>query len=148
MWPSNSDIRAVSVLCLELVMMRRDVQRWQSVIRGNIGQSGASPNRVQQTHDVATFAFLSLFHHSSFFSSFYYFNSDFYYIDMHPTLAGLYPFLLGSPARCTFLSYFMCIYYLKSPVRSRLSRSHNCPNRVGLRNKQKEEIARGDGVLK
>jgi len=24
---------------------------------------------------------------------------------MHPTLAGLYPFLLGSPARCAFLSY-------------------------------------------
>jgi len=40
---------------------------------------------------------------------------------MHPTLAGLYPFLLGSPARCTFLSY-LCLYIcLGSPARSRLS---------------------------
>jgi len=28
---------------------------------------------------------------------------------MHPTLAGFYPFLLGSPARCAFLSY-LCLY--------------------------------------
>jgi len=42
---------------------------------------------------------------------------------MHPTLAGLYPFILGSPARCTFLSY-LCLYIcLGSPARSRLSRS-------------------------
>jgi len=42
---------------------------------------------------------------------------------MHPTLAGLYPFLLGSPARCAFLSY-LCLYIcLGSPARSRLSRS-------------------------
>jgi len=42
---------------------------------------------------------------------------------MHPTLAGLYPFLLGSPDRCAFLSY-LCLYiYLGSPARSRLSRS-------------------------
>jgi len=69
------------------------------------------------------FAFLSPFHHSSSFSSFYYFNSNFWYIDMHPTLAGLYPFLLGSPARCAFLLY-LCLYiYLGSPARSRLSRS-------------------------
>jgi len=48
---------------------------------------------------------------------------------LKPTLAGLHPFLLGSPARCTFLSYFMCIYYLGSPARPRLSRSCSCPNR-------------------
>ena len=47
---------------------------------------------------------------------------------MHPTLAGLYPFLLESPARCAFLLYFMCIYYLESPARSQLSRSRSCPN--------------------
>ena len=47
---------------------------------------------------------------------------------MHPTLAGLHPFLLGSPARCTFLSYYMCIYYLGSSARSRLSHSHSCSN--------------------
>jgi len=47
---------------------------------------------------------------------------------MHPTLAGLYPFLLGSPARCTFLLYFMFIYILGSPARSRLSRYRSCPN--------------------
>jgi len=40
---------------------------------------------------------------------------------MHPTLAGLYPFLLGSPARCAFLSY-LCLYLcLGSPARSQLS---------------------------
>ena len=40
---------------------------------------------------------------------------------MHPTLAGFYPFLLGSPARCAFLSY-LCLYIcLGSPARSRLS---------------------------
>jgi len=70
-----------------------------------------------------SFAFLSPFHHSSSFSSFYYFDSDFWYIDTHPTLAGLYPFLLGSPARCAFLLY-LCLYIcLGSPARSRLSRS-------------------------
>ena len=90
-------------------------------------------SRLRWSRDTATFfcshvmwlpfAFLSPFHHSSFFSSFYYFDSDFWYIDMHPTLAGLYPFLLGSPARCTFLLY-LCLYiYLGSPARSRLSRS-------------------------
>jgi len=42
---------------------------------------------------------------------------------MHPTLAGFYPFLLGSPARCAFLSY-LCLYIcLGSPARSRLSHS-------------------------
>ena len=42
---------------------------------------------------------------------------------MHPTLAGLYPFLLGSPARFAFLLYFMFIYiYIGSPARSPLSR--------------------------
>jgi len=42
---------------------------------------------------------------------------------MHPTLAGFYPFLLGSPARCAFLLY-LCLYIcLGSPARSRLSRS-------------------------
>ena len=41
---------------------------------------------------------------------------------MHPTLAGFYPFLLGSPARCAFLLY-LCLYIcLGSPARSRLSR--------------------------
>jgi len=34
---------------------------------------------------------------------------------MHPTLAGLYPFLLGSPARCAFLSYIMFIYMFRIP---------------------------------
>ena len=52
---------------------------------------------------------------------------------MHPTLAGLYPFLLGSPARCAFLSYFMFIHiYLGSPARSRLSHSRSCPNSLGI----------------
>jgi len=41
----------------------------------------------------------------------------------NPTLAGLYPFLLGSPARCTFLSY-LCLYIcLGSPAISWPSRS-------------------------
>jgi len=49
---------------------------------------------------------------------------------MHPTVAGFYPFLLGSPARCTFLSY-LCLYIcLGSPARSQLSRSCSCPNRL------------------
>jgi len=47
------------------------------------------------------------------------------------TLANLHPFLLGSPARCTFLSYYRCIYYLGSPARSRLSHSCSCHNRQG-----------------
>ena len=36
----------------------------------------------------------------------------------HPApavLAGLYSFLLGSPARCAFLSYFMFIYMFRIP---------------------------------
>jgi len=80
-----------------------------------------------ESDDHVHIAFLSLFHHSPYFSSFhyfssfYYFDSDFWYIDMHPTLAGFYPFLLGFPARCTFLSY-LCLYIcLGSPDRSRLS---------------------------
>jgi len=94
----------------------------------------ASPRRsaraapIPESDDHMHVAFLSLFHHSSsfssfhYFSSFYYFDSDFWYIDMHPTLAGFYPFLLGSPARCAFLSY-LCLYIcLGSPARSRLSR--------------------------
>jgi len=47
---------------------------------------------------------------------------------MHPTLAELHPFLLGSHARCTFLLYYMCIYYIGSPARSWLSRSCSCHN--------------------
>ena len=79
-----------------------------------------SDTRVRWSRDIA---FLSPFHHSPSFSSFYYFDSNFWYIDMHPTLAGLYPFLLGSPARCAFLSY-LCLYIcLGSPARSRLSPS-------------------------
>jgi len=101
------------------------------------GAHSQSDNRVQWSCDIATFCshmtklafgFISPFHHSSSFSSFYYFNSNFWYIDTHPTLAGLYPFLLRSPARCTFLSYYMCIYYLGSPARSWLSRSRSCRN--------------------
>jgi len=42
---------------------------------------------------------------------------------MHPTLAGLHPFLLGSPARCAFLSYLSLYIYLGSPARSQPSRS-------------------------
>jgi len=97
----------------------------------SLAQDGAY-SWLRWSRDTATFcshvmwlplAFLSPFHHSSSFSSFYYFNSDFWYIDTHPTLAGLYPFLLGSPARCAFLSY-LCLYiYLGSPAISRLSRS-------------------------
>jgi len=71
--------------------------------------------------DIATFCIPITFSPFFIFSSFYYFDSDFWYIDMHPTLAGLYPFLLGSPARCAFLLYFMYIYCLGSPARSRLS---------------------------
>jgi len=53
MCPSNSAIRAVSALCLELAMMRRNVQRRQSIvgwdgdgvfIGRNIGQNRTSPN--------------------------------------------------------------------------------------------------------
>jgi len=51
MCPSDSAIRAVSALCLELVTMERNVQRQQSIvgwdevfIRRNVGQSGMSPN--------------------------------------------------------------------------------------------------------
>ena len=43
-WPSDSNIGAVSALCLELATMRRDVRSWRSVVGGNIGRSGASPN--------------------------------------------------------------------------------------------------------
>jgi len=52
MWPSDSDIRAMSVLHLELAMMRRDVQRWWRNIGGNIGWSGVSPNiaRLRTRH--------------------------------------------------------------------------------------------------
>ena len=46
-WPSDSTIGAVSALCLELVTMRRNVQRWWSGVRWdrvfigrNVGQSG------------------------------------------------------------------------------------------------------------
>jgi len=46
-----------------------------------------------------------------------------WYIGMHPTLAGFYPFLLGSPARWAFLSYLWLYICLGSPARSRLSRS-------------------------
>ena len=41
---SDSTIGAASALRLELATMRRDVQRWWSVIGGNVRQSGASPN--------------------------------------------------------------------------------------------------------
>ena len=84
--------------------------RWSTLTAFDIG--------VQWSRDVA---FLSPFHHSPYFSSFhsfssfYYFDSNFWYIDMHPTLAGLYPFLLGSPARCAFLLYFMFIYMFSIP---------------------------------
>jgi len=47
MWPSDSNIGAVSVLHLELVTMRRDVQRWQRNIGGNVGWSGVSPNTLE-----------------------------------------------------------------------------------------------------
>ena len=51
---------------------------------------------------------------------------------MHSTLAGFYPFLLGSPARCTFLLY-LCLYIcLGSPARSQLSLSRSCPNNFPL----------------
>jgi len=95
----------------------------------------ASPRRstlaapIPESDDHVHVAFLSLFHHSPSFSSFhyfssiYYFDSDFWYIDMHPTLAKFYPFLLGSPARCAFLSYLYLYICLGSPARSRLS----CP---------------------
>jgi len=69
-----------------------------------------SDTGVQWPRDVA---FLSPFHHSpSFhcFSLFYYFDSDFWYIDMHPILAGPYPFLLGSPARCASCRIYVYIY--------------------------------------
>jgi len=42
---------------------------------------------------------------------------------MHPILAGFYPFILGSPARCAFLSYLCLCICLGSPARSQLSRS-------------------------
>jgi len=44
MWPSDSNIGAMSVLRLELATMRRDVQSWRSIVGGNVGQSIASPN--------------------------------------------------------------------------------------------------------
>jgi len=65
-----------------------------------------------------------------------YVDSNFWYIDMHPTLAGFYPFLLGSPARCAFLLY-LCLYIcLGSPARYQLSRSCSCPNSHGFRSPQ------------
>ena len=82
----------------------------------------ASPRRsacaapIPESDDHVHIAFLSLFHHSPSFSSFhyfssvYYFDSDFWYIDMHSTLAEFYPFLLGSPARCTFCHIYVYIY--------------------------------------
>jgi len=72
--------------------------------------------------------FSIFFHHFYYFSSFYYFNSDFWYIDMHTTLAGLYPFLLGSLLGA-LSCHILCLYiYIGSPARSWLSRCCSCPN--------------------
>ena len=108
-------------LCTSLLIITNSRQ---STLTAPILESdGYVTQQPLQSCDVATFCISITFHHSSSFSSFYYFNSNFWYIDTHPTLAGLYPFLLGSTARCTFLSY-LCLYiYLGSPARSRLSRS-------------------------
>jgi len=57
----------------------------------------------------------------------------FLYINTQPTLAGLHPFLLGSLARCTFLSYFMCIYCLGSTAIPQLSWSCSCPNNIEVK---------------
>jgi len=43
-WLSDSDIGAMSVLRLELAMMKRDVWSWRSIVGGNVRQSRASPN--------------------------------------------------------------------------------------------------------
>jgi len=43
-WSSDSSIGAASALCLGLATMRRNIQRWQRNIGGDIGQCGASPN--------------------------------------------------------------------------------------------------------
>jgi len=73
--------------------------------------------------------FSIFFHHFIIFHHFMISTLISWYIGMHPTLAGFYPFLLGSPARCAFLSYFMC---LGSPARPQLSCSHSCPNTWGI----------------
>jgi len=65
--------------------------------------------------------FSIFFHHFIIFHHFMILTPISWYIGMHPTLAGFYPFLLGSPARRTFLSY-LCLYIcLGFPARSRLS---------------------------
>jgi len=43
-WSSDSGVGATSSLCLGLATMRRNIQRWQRNIGGNVGRSGVSPN--------------------------------------------------------------------------------------------------------
>ena len=84
-----------------------------------------SDTGVRWSRDVT---FLSLFHHSPSFSSFHYFFIIllfplWFLVYRHAShLSRALSFLLGSPARCAFLSY-LCLYIcLGSPARSRLSR--------------------------
>jgi len=44
MWSSDSGIRATSAPHLGLAMMRRNIQRWQRNIGGDVGRCGVSPN--------------------------------------------------------------------------------------------------------
>jgi len=47
MWSSDSGIGVASALHLGLATMRRSIQRWRRNIRGDVGRSGASPNRSE-----------------------------------------------------------------------------------------------------
>jgi len=67
--------------------------------------------------------FSIFFHQTIIFHHFMISTPISWYIGMHPTLAGFYPFFLGSPARCAFLSYLWLYICLGSPAISWLSHS-------------------------
>jgi len=120
-------------LCLMfLPIMLRHLCTFLLIVANSRWSALGSGSGVWQTHDIDTLCILitlfiipHFFHHSIIWLRFL-------YIDTHPTLAGLHPFLLKSPARCIFLSYYMYIYYLGSPAISQLICSHSCPNRFCL----------------
>jgi len=102
----------------------------------SLTQDGAH-SRLPWSCDIATFSVTWRSYLLHFYHLFTILHLFHHFIILTPILvyrhashlSRLYPFLLGSPARCAFLSY-LCLYTcLGSPARSRLSRSHSCPNR-------------------
>jgi len=61
MWSSDSGIGAASALRLGLATMRRNIQRWQRNIGGNIGGRGASPNNSNNETRTPTDCYDTLF---------------------------------------------------------------------------------------